>query len=958
VSDEWNEHRAIAWMTRVFEAATSGASIFDPAVFQRLADAARDAIPHDRLLLATLDGASHELRVVACARRPGLAPFPSDADGSILETRLGTPARELPERFVADSRDTPLDTLREHMTRDRIESVLVVPLRPLEQPRLHAWLVFEWLAPGEASKVPVERLSRLSRLVRVLVGPAHDHARARRFAAMLDQMPHAVLALSAAHTVIEANRSALALFGRETNELRGRAFEELLDPAAQAIFRDAIAHPSARSAHVFEVVTSRGPMLADVVITAVSGDPAVVRQISLQDARPRIADEAELESRAEALAFLRELAELVATEINVGSAFDRVAQLITTRLPVRGVAIARCEGTDRNLAVVASRGLNRRALEAVAAMRGHDVPESAVDGVADFPAPIQSALGADRPSLLVPLRHADQLVGLALFSSPSRISHHTRDLVLAASRTVAVALHASIEFAEVARLAAERRQLLDSIPTLVFRLDPRTGATLYANAAVETILGKSVDEVLGLPGLEGAVADEEDRADIAATRESVMSGADSQWMDVRFSHRQGRIRILRLRLYPVRTPHGDRDEDTVVEGIAQDVTDEIESRKQLIQADRLASLGMLAAGVAHEINNPTAFISLGVQQLGRLAAQLPEDGPDSVRRRMSDVIEELADGVQRIVQIVGELKLFARIPESAFSTPVDVNRLITSALTLARSELRNRARVDLDLGELPPLPGDHARLGQVFVNLLINAAQAIPPGDEERNRILVRTRAFDGYVQVDVSDTGVGIPRENLTRIFDPFFTTKAPGEGTGLGLAISFDLVKRAGGTIDVESEVGRGTTFNVKLPVRQFVPPRGSKPQIGIARPGGRVLVVEDEQHLGVAVARVLASNYMVELAPDAMTALERIEAGAGSEYDAVLCDLRMPGMDGKALFESVSEKWPAQARRFVFLTGAGFGGEYESFIRSTDRPVVEKPFDMGELEEVVARVVAGDA
>jgi CheY-like chemotaxis protein/anti-sigma regulatory factor (Ser/Thr protein kinase) len=349
-----------------------------------------------------------------------------------------------------------------------------------------------------------------------------------------------------------------------------------------------------------------------------------------------------------------------------------------------------------------------------------------------------------------------------------------------------------------------------------------------------------------------------------------------------------------------------------------------------------------------------------MQQLGRMVTQMPEeaDGDGSLRRRMGDIVEELADGVQRIVQIVGELKLFARIPESAFSTPVDVNRLMTSAVTLARSELRNRARVEVDLGELPPLPGDHARLGQVFVNLLINAAQAIPPGNEEGNEILVRTRAFDGYVQIEVSDTGVGIPRENLARIFDPFFTTKAPGEGTGLGLAISFDLVKRAGGTIDVESEVGRGTKFMVKLPVREFVPPRGSRPQIAQAPPGGRVLVVEDEHHLGVAVARALASSYMVELAADARVALERIEAGEGSEYDAVLCDLRMPSMDGKALYEAVRTRWPIQASRFIFLTGAGFSDEYEPFIRGTDRPVVEKPFEMTELEELVVRVVTGQA
>jgi CheY-like chemotaxis protein/anti-sigma regulatory factor (Ser/Thr protein kinase) len=364
---------------------------------------------------------------------------------------------------------------------------------------------------------------------------------------------------------------------------------------------------------------------------------------------------------------------------------------------------------------------------------------------------------------------------------------------------------------------------------------------------------------------------------------------------------------------------------------------------------------MLAAGVAHEINNPTAFISLGVQQLGRMVAQLPED-PESLplHRRMNEVISELSDGVQRIVQIVGELKLFARIPESAFSTPVDVNRLITSAVALGRAELSRRARVEVDLGELPPLPGDHARLGQVFVNLIVNAAQAIPPGNEEGNVVRVRTRAFEDTVVVEVTDTGVGISREHLSRIFDPFFTTKPPGEGTGLGLAISYDLVQRAGGTIEVNSELGKGTRFVVKLPVRHLVPSRSQRPPSPTAPPGGRILIVEDEQHLAVAVARILASNYIVELAPDAETALQRIERGDGAEFEAVLCDLRMPGMDGRDFYEAVQARWPLQAERFIFLTGAGMGTELETFVRGTDRPVLEKPFEMAELEEIVAQVV----
>ena len=299
--------------------------------------------------------------------------------------------------------------------------------------------------------------------------------------------------------------------------------------------------------------------------------------------------------------------------------------------------------------------------------------------------------------------------------------------------------------------------------------------------------------------------------------------------------------------------------------------------------------------------------------------------------------------------------MFARIPESAVSTPVDVNRLMTSAVTLTQAVVKSRAKVELDLGELPPLPGDHARLGQVFVNLLVNAAQAIPTGDPERHRVRVETREKSGSVIVRVSDTGVGIPEENLSRVFDPFFTTKGPGDGTGLGLTISMDLVRRAGGTIEVHSEVSKGTTFTITLPVRHSVhsshPPvaRQSEPPSG-----GRVLVVEDEQALAIALSRGLSPRFHVEHASDGVRAFERLTREGAPFYDAVLCDLRIPGMDGPALFDATREARPEQATQFVFLTGGAITDEHVHFLRACGRPVLEKPFRMEELDEVLADVI----
>ena len=313
------------------------------------------------------------------------------------------------------------------------------------------------------------------------------------------------------------------------------------------------------------------------------------------------------------------------------------------------------------------------------------------------------------------------------------------------------------------------------------------------------------------------------------------------------------------------------------EGFGVDVTSERDAQRRLLLADRLAALGLLVAGIGHEINNPAAYVSLGVQQIARHLRAAVRQGPDEARaalERALPILDDVAAGVHRIAEIVGELKLFARDPDVGTPGPIDLNGVVRSAATLVQAELRSRARLVLELGELPPAPGSWARLSQVALNLLINAAQAIPAGAPERHSVFVTTSIEAGEVRIVVRDSGCGIDPAERQRIFDPFYTTKPVGEGTGLGLAISYDIVRRLGGTIAVESEPGGGSCFTVSLPVRAI---DADSPARAAVTPeaSGSVLVVDDERPLGAAIARELAVRMQVELVHsggEALMALRR--------------------------------------------------------------------------------------
>jgi signal transduction histidine kinase len=373
-------------------------------------------------------------------------------------------------------------------------------------------------------------------------------------------------------------------------------------------------------------------------------------------------------------------------------------------------------------------------------------------------------------------------------------------------------------------------------------------------------------------------------------------------------------------------------------------------REQLLISERMASVGMLAASVAHEINNPLAVLAANVELAAQSLAQFAEEGGAG---RLSEAREQLSDAqdaAERVRRIVRDLKVFSRSTDAEQRGSVDIEHVLESSMRMASNEIRHRARLTKDLRGVPLADANEARLGQVFLNLIVNAAQAIPEGRTAENEITVSTRlAEDGRIVAEISDTGVGIPPHILPHIFDPFFTTKPAGVGTGLGLAICRRIVEGLGGEIAVESAPNRGTTFRVTLPRAQAAAPQAqSVAADAVAALRGRVLVVDDEPMLCSVIKRILGEAHDVVLTASAAQALARITGG--ESFDVILSDLMMPDMTGMDLHAALLRAAPDQAERMIFMTGGAFSPEAAAFLGRVSNASLEKPFKPAALRQIV--------
>jgi len=369
---------------------------------------------------------------------------------------------------------------------------------------------------------------------------------------------------------------------------------------------------------------------------------------------------------------------------------------------------------------------------------------------------------------------------------------------------------------------------------------------------------------------------------------------------------------------------------------------------QLLQAEKMAALGQTISGVAHELNNPLATILTWSE---RLSQQPMLD--DTMRRGLETILSES----ERAARIVRNLLTFARKRQTT-RMMVDVNHVVAETLALRAYDQRltNIRVIDALAAGLPQVFADGHQMKQVLLNLVINAEQAMLSANG-RGVLVVRSwhDVEHESVILEINDDGPGIPDDVQPKIFDPFFTTKEVGKGTGLGLTVAYAIVQEHGGRIRLESRPGAGASFYVELPVSgkaSAVPPPRPEGPINTAA-GASILVVEDEAALATAVMDALRdADFVAEWAADGEEALVKVKA---TRYDLVICDLRMPKLDGRAFYRSLSSAVPALSKRVVFVTGDVAGTDAEQFLNDTGCRWLAKPFRLGDLLRAVREGLA---
>ena len=569
-----------------------------------------------------------------------------------------------------------------------------------------------------------------------------------------------------------------------------------------------------------------------------------------------------------------------------------------------------------------------------------------------------------RCAAAIPVAAGADVIGvIELFGSAPRAPEPLLGEVLAsvAGQLAEFVRRAAAEQA-LARAEARLRTVVGNAPIVLFGFDKEGRFTLGegqglagAGLSARELAGRSIFEVYGdsptlLDHARRALAGETFTATMEVKVQSGPGGSTSP-------------RVYETRYNPIFDARGQVAE---VIGVATDVTDRANAERalrrseaQLLEAGRLASLGALAAGVAHEINNPLSYVLLNLDHVARELEARAEVRGDRGAPTFADLgarLREARAGVERVRLIVQDLKAFSRVGTERREA-VDVRRVLDSTIDVAANEIRHRARLVRDYRAVPAVEADPSRLGQVFLNLLVNAVQAMDESGVDHHEIRVSTGAApDGRVVVTIADTGSGIAPALLDRIFEPFFTTKPAGVGTGLGLSICRSIITGLGGELTVSSKVGRGSAFRVTLPAAAaraqeleptppapMVAPRsGTRPAASPKR--GRVLIVDDEPVLAHALGRSIDPDYQVVVLSSGREALEVLRRD--DAFDAVLCDLIMPVVTGMDLYEELARTKPQLAQRIIFMSGGTFTPRAREFLSSVKNPALDKPFELSAL------------
>ena len=506
------------------------------------------------------------------------------------------------------------------------------------------------------------------------------------------------------------------------------------------------------------------------------------------------------------------------------------------------------------------------------------------------------------------------------------------------------------EAEEALRRSEEKyRTILEDMEDSYFEVD-LAGNLTFANDSTCRSLGYPREETAGMNYRD--FTPEEDVGVVYQAFNQVyrmgQPARDIPWTVVRKDGTRG---IVEASVFTLRNDEG---EIIGFRGIGRDVTERRAVQQQLLMSSKLASIGELASGVAHELNNPLTGI-MGYAQLLTAKQNVPQD--------VKIDLDRIYGESQRAARIVQNLLSFARRrkPEKSY---FDVNELVQRTLELRDYELRtSNIGVHLDLAaDLPWTMADYHQIQQVVLNIIINSEQAVAEL-KRRGKIRVTTGMKEGCIRICIGDNGLGISAEQIDKVFDPFFTTKEVGSGTGLGLSVCHGIVTQHGGNIYAESQKGRGTTFTVDLPlVRQTevviektrLAPKTTSPR----RDEGTacILIVDDERAICDILVRALSEHgYQTDSASSARTALKKI---ASNGYELCIIDLKMPATSGKELYETMKRRFPGPAEKVVFMTGDTIEPATERFLVSTGRPHLAKPFGSDEVMEVVEKALGGGA
>jgi PAS domain S-box-containing protein len=448
----------------------------------------------------------------------------------------------------------------------------------------------------------------------------------------------------------------------------------------------------------------------------------------------------------------------------------------------------------------------------------------------------------------------------------------------------------------------------------------------------------------------------------ADDREVMTSGVPKLHYEEQITDFAGKASWIRTSKVPLRWNDG------TISGVLvtyEDVSDRKRLEQQLAHAQRLESIGTLAAGMAHEINNPLTFVlgnvELSLEWLGealgetRLALHR-EPGAAGLQRaveRLQELVEPLSDareGAERVRRLVLDIKGMARVEEAPHALH-DLEAIIQAAVKQTSASIRHAATVQLELGASPRVEASEGALVQVFTNLLINAAHAIGDGNAAGNSITIATSTDpDGRACVSIQDTGPGIPAAIMPRIFDPFFTTKRVGSGTGLGLSTSHAIVTALGGSLSAENASGGGAIFRVRLPAAAIAdatvePP----PESRTLATGAQVLVIDDEPSVAIALGRMLRNQHQVTVTTDGREALALL--ASGKVFDLIFCDLMMPNISGIEVYRSMAARNDEHTNRIVFMTGGAFTPASQEFLDGVGNLYISKPFTVQSIRSIAA-------